>query len=1035
MNTSLNPTAIATDNNPIISLPRHNKEDLRERVNVSDVYAALYPTKFSNQKKGGNELLVSCYAHDPDNNPSMAINETKQVFHCHACGESGDVFHLVQKALNCDFTQSLEWVARFVGDYVPPTEIRILPAKPVKKSDETITRHDYGGGFVNERHDPVNAKKYFKQFYQGVKHDKLKHPKFPMYRQSECVDAIATGSIWIHDHEGEKCCDYAWEHGYPSTTTYGNMKRDEYLETYQGLKDAIGRPFKVIVYQDAQDGERKARYKAETLTQLGIDFVVLDWTKHLDKKSGDIVDYVELHGVDKFRELVNHAVRSQSPQSTATAASSGGKQATNLVALPAKEPTDLNQLRTDFEQLLSSNPKKSQIQAFKAQNCRNPEESKYIDAVYQEYLQSTQLEDEKQELLTLTAKHGNLDLNDFLDPDFARPLKEWAAGLSIPEQAVLTALLPVASHFAGQADVCLWKRQNHIEHNILFALISGKSGSGKSTLISAIARNPLRVFQAERDTIFKQNKEAYESWKRLPAKERDNEDEPVIPKKKLVYINNYTAEAIHRLSEEDPEAGALVVSDEYSGVLLNQGKYSGGRGNDKEEMNQLWNAHSPNVSRSSSESGGNKFHLNVLGATQPETLHDLITSRQTESGEFARYIFCELPYVLIDYPLVDSDMRKDFTPMLVDVYRRLQKQEKKLYYLTPEAFRVLQLFRREVNSLAYVEVDPGYQKALKKSEGVAGRLALVFHLLDAAIAGESPDDLINLQTMEKGIRLMRYYLQSARKLYTIQASSHTLTPDLDSVLTLAKRKGSITPGDVARAFSGKRRKTGEQARALMVQLADMGIGQVRPSGKSIVYIPPSDDGGKVDNVDRKLIKVDKFINDEIPVTASITDSGEGKVDKVDKNFNFPTNREIPPVTSNLTSGCIDHLGCHIDSENISTRDLSTLSTLQKTEPETQSGSGVDCVDKVINFVSTELIDLSTLEKKDPNRVDPSPKNKDPNRELTLEDLDYGGVYCLEGRRVVVTGFDWASQPPVIDVRFEDDGSTKTIFEPRKLRFV
>ena len=697
--------------------------------------------------------------------------------------------------------------------------------------------------------------------------------------------------------------------------------------------------------------------------------------------------------------------RSQSP---ATAATSGGKS-TNLVALPSRS-TDLNQLRTDFEQLLSSNPKKSQIQAFKAQFCRNPEESKFVDAIYQEYLQSTQLEDEKQELLTLTAKRGNLDLNDFLDPDFARPLKEWAAGLSIPEQAVLTALLPVASHFAGQADVCLWKAQNHIEHNILFALISGKSGSGKSTLISAIARNPLRVCQAERDAIFKQNKEAYESWKRLPAKERDNEEEPVTPKRKLTYINSFTQEAIHRLSEEDPEAGALICSDEYSGVLLNQNKYSGGRGSDKEAINEMWNANSPNVSRATGDTGGNKFHTNIIGATQPETLHDLITSRQTDSGEFARYIFCELPYVLVDYPLVDSDVRKDFTPMLVDVYRRLQKQESgKMYYLTPEAFRVLQLFRREVNRAAYGEADGGYQKAQKKSEGVAGRLALVMHLLDAAIAGKTPEDKINQRTMEKGISLMRFYLREARKLYILQ-SSQSLAPDLESVLTLAKRKGSLIPSQVAQSFSGKKRKTTAQARELLIQLADMGIGTIQVNGKKIIYLPPVEEEESFDNLDKSLINFDKNIKTGNTDRDCISDSKEIFFDNFDKKINSPLTTEMvdPPLPGGTSS------------LDISTRELSNYQKTDIQEPESQSGRDVEPFDKVIKIYQKTSGDLSK-------------KSSDPNRELTLLDIEVSMQYELDGRRCVVTAFDWASQPPQIDIQF-DDNTKKTILDPRKLRF-
>jgi len=702
------------------------------------------------------------------------------------------------------------------------------------------------------------------------------------------------------------------------------------------------------------------------------------------------------------------------------------------VALPSKSPTDLNQLRSDFEQLLTTNPKRSKISAFKAQHKVSPDESKFLDDVYKEYLHSVENEENKADLLEIFASKGSLDLTDFLPSQFCLPLKEWAASLRIPEECVLTSLLPLAGHFAGQAEVCLSKKTNHIEPAILFTLISGKSGSGKSTLFKAIARNPLMVLQSEIDSGYRLTKEAYETWKRLPRKEREEEEEPQIPERKLTFISNFTQEAMHRLADSDPEAGALIVSDEFSGILRSQGKYSAGKGSDLEELNESFNGISPNKARATVSTGGNKFHVNICGATQPETLHDLITSRDTSSGEFARFLFCELPYVLVQHELVDSDIRKDFTPMLVETFKRLQRQEKKLYYLSPEAFRTHKIFVNEIEREAFTEVDSGYQKALQKAKGVSGRLALILHLLVSAIAGKTPEPEIDAGTMGRGIRLMRFYLAQARKLYRLQSAQHTLTPDMEALLTLATRKGSLSPSEVSRAFSGKRRKTTAQARELMTTLVDMGIGSIQGTGKLITYIPPEGSNQELIKVDKELIKIDKFINPENRLPDLNTASEKVKIDKIDKKINPPSSPEMhTPSTGGI-----------VNPENISTRDLSIYQFSDDSEAENESVSLIEPIDKSINSLSIIDKGLSTFE----STPEPDPLPPEVLRS-NLPELVIGRKYevlldCDRGWKLATfLGDDCISRDDatygeielVTGLRFQYWKESLTIVNPRHVR--
>jgi hypothetical protein len=1015
-------------------------EKLKGHVNLSSLYEHLAPSKFKNQKKAGKELAVSCVFHEPDNNPSLSINDSEGVYYCHACGAKGNHFSLIEKVTGINsFPEQLTWLANYSGEYIPPTEIKVLPAQPVLKNKVKVTRYDYGDGFVNERYDPPTGKKYFKQLYNGVNHDKGKHPKFPVYRAKECADAIATGSTWIHDHEGEKCCDFAWGLGYPSTTCYGNMRHDEYIETYQRLKDIIGRPFKVLVYQDAHDpsGKSKAKIKQETLSSLGIEYKLLDWSDYLKQEHGDIVDYISEYGADEFSELLRKVLSSPDKP-----IDQNESKTSNIVAFRSKA-TDFDQLKEDFDVLLAKYPKKSEITKFKAERNLPPEQSRLVDDWAKEYRRQQENEDNKADLLEVLQSQSDINLADFLDPDFAAPLQYWARSRKIPESCLLTVLLPICAHAAGQQEVLLCKGENHVEPAIIWSLVYGKSGSGKTPLFKVMAKNPLEEIQKKLDSGYELMKQNYEAWRRLPKDKREEEGEPQIPNRKLSYVSNYTSEAMHRLAESDPEDGVLILSDEFSGVLRNQGKYSNGKGSDNEEFMGGYDATPPNVARATRSSGGKKFFRSVCGATQVETLKNLLDKRNASSGEWSRYFFVEIPYVLVERPLVDDDVRRDFTPMLVDLFSRLKQQTKQLFTLTPEAYKTHADFTNQISREAFVEVDPSFQMALKKASGQSGRLALVLHLMDAAIAGKEPEPNINKATIDKAITLQRFYLGQVRKLYKLSSDAISLTPDLEAIIRLATRKGSLTPSEVVRSFSGKKRKTSVQARELINQLVEMGLGAIQPFGKTIKYIPPD---SELINREPELIKVDKFINSGNAYPEGDSDDKEGKVDKIDK-ISFPSK------LGSYSFAGITNQEDKPSPEKSSFSDLSTLSTLEKIEPESQSSQGFETVDKFINSLSTESDNLSTLgESTESDNLSTLGESTESDQKtsisavktanppltadipLTIDDIEVFGFYLYlpSGDDCQVQNiYSDALHDCIIDIEFPD-GSRRSIYSPTTL---
>ena len=73
-----------------MKIPFDKLDEISRANDIVDVV-----TSYVRTKKSGKNLMCMCPFH-PDKNPSMSISPDKQVYHCFACGASGNVFTFVQ---------------------------------------------------------------------------------------------------------------------------------------------------------------------------------------------------------------------------------------------------------------------------------------------------------------------------------------------------------------------------------------------------------------------------------------------------------------------------------------------------------------------------------------------------------------------------------------------------------------------------------------------------------------------------------------------------------------------------------------------------------------------------------------------------------------------------------------------------------------------------------------------------------------------------------------------------------------------------
>jgi len=124
-------------------LHEFEKDDIKAGVDIVELFEE-FGVKLT--KKGKNHL-GRCPWHD-DKDPSLSVDGEKGLYNCFGCGESGDVFSLVEKMKGCGFKEALEFLRKRKGTVPPavkPTKkIAAAPSAAAKRADpKTVHKQIY----------------------------------------------------------------------------------------------------------------------------------------------------------------------------------------------------------------------------------------------------------------------------------------------------------------------------------------------------------------------------------------------------------------------------------------------------------------------------------------------------------------------------------------------------------------------------------------------------------------------------------------------------------------------------------------------------------------------------------------------------------------------------------------------------------------------------------------------------------------------------------------------------------------------------
>ena len=841
-----------------------------------------------------------------------------------------------------------------------------------------VVRVDDGKGnkkFSQERWD-----KGKKQWLPGLGKDedvnKVARASIPVYRYAEVRKAIANGET-IFAVEGEPCADLLWKLGLAATTNIGGGGKFTLTDSLD-LQDA-----KVIVI--VPDRDKKGIEHADKLAEY---FPGAMWLypfpesrawENLPEKGGlDIFDWIEHEklSASQVRAAIGEKRVFKVPQAAAKVLTHDRFKAPSV------------DLRQEIKALVNAGTTGSELTAALLELSRGSN-AQQVERIYKEILEEADREeqrlDRKADLEKLVEiSNRRLTLEKYLHPNLAEPIKKVAAWMGVDSEAVLTHLLPIAAGLINpNSRIVVKKCTNFVEPCLLYSAVIAETGSRKTPLLN-IPKAPLVKLQAEEDARYKAELDAYkqeiEAYNHRPKENKD--DPPPVPPHppREFYVDNITVESLDEIKGWQPNKAFTMIKDELSGLFASHGAYKGGKGSDKESFLSGWGGGGVKKNRRSKDSRVSlaRDSLSITGGIQPDKLRALFGDFTDAQGEWARFLWYQMP--MRPYKIPRHDAAYSLGDLLESIYRKLDSLPELEFYFSKEGQKFYDDWYDKRYEQTRNETRPGLKAAMAKMPGQAARLIGVLHVLNG-VSSQPPEvqEEISLTTVRAGCHLAQFYLGQVTLLQGEgDALDGELTPVLKSLLQKVNELGKLTATQAKKAVWGLRKTAPDKIRRYFDELAAMDLAKVQGTGSRLTLISK-----ELITVDEMSVNPQQHQQNQNPDNARIPEKSNSEVlrtvDEVlmesqqAKSYIYQEVQEINHQTVDVVDAVQTfdtdtqplNLEPDTDAVEISVEEseipekTSTPSTLAKLEPETLTQQGKIGVDESSTLPST-VEESSTL---------------------------------------------------------------------------
>jgi hypothetical protein len=440
----------------------------------------------------------------------------------------------------------------------------------------------------------------------------------------------------------------------------------------------------------------------------------------------------------------------------------------------------------------------------------------------------------------------SLHLFDFLHEDLASPLTLLSEDLNIRPELILTTVLTGASSLhKTQTRLDIRKRQGFLVPGSIYSCMISESGQKKSPITKATLSSPLAVLQKEKRQQYKLDFEKYEvaiaEWDKCKGKERKEKfpnGKPQKPRQRLYYFTDTTSEGLLYQFEAHPDKGMLYLVDELAGLFAKRGKYSGGRGSERQDFLSAFDGTGATVLRADGTKADlENLLLSAYGTIQPDVLKQLMQDCSDPDGQWARFLFVNQPLAPSELPDYEVDT-VDLTELLTNLYRGVDNLPARIYRFSRSAYKRYQKVYNQLEILRVSHPSSGMRAVYSKMEGYIGRLALNLHVINSLMAGVTPGEFISLDTTNKAIELAKFYIGQV-KLIHAHSDDEGLAPHIIRLRDASKLAESVGKDgwvhnrvfyqNLSKKLKEQLKKEGgiEAVRKWMHEAVALGIGQTR----------------------------------------------------------------------------------------------------------------------------------------------------------------------------------------------------------------
>ena len=841
-----------------------------------------------------------------------------------------------------------------------------------------VVRVDDGKGkkdISQERWDK-DKKRWLPGYGKDGDKNQVARATIPVYRYAEVRKAIAKGEP-IHIVEGEPCADLLWKLGLAATTNIGGGGKFTLTDSMD-LQGA-----KIIVI--APDLDKKGIAHAEKVAE---HFPEAFWLypfptskiwENLPKDHGlDIADWIEHEklSASQVRAAIGEKKVFKVPQAAAKVLTHDRFKAPSV------------DLRQEITALANAGTTGSELTAALLELSRGSN-AQQVERIYKEILEEADREeqrlDRKADLEKLVEiSNRRLTLEKYLHPNLAEPIKKVAAWMGVDSEAVLTHLLPIAAGLINpNSRIVVKKCTNFVEPCLLYSAVIAETGSRKTPLLN-IPKAPLVKLQAEEDARYKAELDAYkeeiEAYNHRPKENKD--DAPPVPPHppREFYVDNITVESLDEIKGFQPDKAFTMIKDELSGLFASHGAYKGGKGSDKESFLSGWGGGGVKKNRRSKDSRVSlaRDSLSITGGIQPDKLRALFGDFTDAQGEWARFLWYQMP--MRPYKIPRHDAAYSLGDLLESIYRKLDSLPELEFYFSKEGQKFYDDWYDKRYEQTRNETRPGLKAAMAKMPGQAARLIGVLHVLNG-VSSQPPEvqEEISLTTVRAGCHLAQFYLGQVTLLQGEgDALDGELTPVLKSLLEKVNELGKLTATQAKKAVWGLRKTAPDKIRRYFDELAAMDLAKVQGTGSRLTLISKV-----LITVDEMSVNPQQHQQNQNPDNARIPEKSNSEVlrtvDEVlmesqqAKSYIYQEVQEINYQTVDVVDAVQtfdtdtqplnlepdpDAVEISVEESEISEK-TSTPSTLAKLEPETLTQQGKIGVDESSTLPST-VEESSTL---------------------------------------------------------------------------